>query len=337
MMLDVLFCANTAYFQHVAVACASIAAHTPGATVHLVTCDQDPEAEAKLRRGAEALSGLSLAIYHVSEAALSSFFVDSYLTRECYLRLLAPDLLPGHVRRILYLDCDVVALGDLRPLAALDLGGSVVGAVPDYPRVPYVVDTRRLGALGIPDDHVYVNSGVLLMDLEAWRREGLTRRFVEFIKARGAQLAFHDQDAINAVLHDRIHLLDCRWNLQSRMYLCGRRFHPIEYEATREARRNPAILHYVGAAKPWKFRARTARKGEYFRYLARTEWRDARPPLTTPWQRAEYAFDRALSRLGIDYLEVLVRLRRAPARLASIALAPLRRLGPGSATVAERR
>lgn len=299
--------------------------------------DTDFNKEKMLDRTISHFKHIELRKYHVDSKDMLGFFIDSYLTIETYLRLIAPRVLPSDIDRVIYLDSDLVVLGNLTPLMDIDLKGCPVGAVPDYPRVPDVISKERLMSLGIPESHTYVNAGVLVMDLEAWRREGLTRQFVEFIRARGAQLAFHDQDAINAVLHDRIHLLDCRWNLQSRMYLCGRRFHPIEYEATREARRNPAILHYVGAAKPWKFRARTARKGEYFRYLARTEWRDARPPLTTPWQRAEYAFDRALSRLGIDYLEVLVRLRRAPARLASIALAPLRRLGPGSATVAERR
>lgn len=46
------------------------------------------------------------------------------------------------------------------------------------------------------------------------------------VRQRGYDLALHDQDAINAVFFDEIKTLDCRWNLQARMYRCGRRAAP---------------------------------------------------------------------------------------------------------------
>lgn len=315
MTRHVLFCATPAYLQHVAVAAVSLASNGGAGRwdIHLVTCEPDAAAEAALRDSLAPFAALTLHLHRVPRARIESLFVDKYLAPECYLRLVAPDLLPPTIERILYLDCDIVVLDDLRPLLAGDLAGRVVGAAPDYPIVPHVVERHRLEALGIPADGVYVNSGVLLIDLAAWRREGLTARLLRYIADRGAALEFHDQDAINAVLHDRIQVLDPRWNLQARMFRSGRRAHPLEFEATRLARRRPAILHYVGAEKPWKFRTRTARKGDYVRYLARTEWRGARPPLATPLERAEWRMDRALARAGIDYLQVLWRLGRLPA------------------------
>lgn len=312
MTRHVLFCATPGYLQHVAVAAVSLAENGGDRfEIHLVTCDRDAAAEAKLRASLPPTLGLHL--YHVPRERIAALFVDKYLTAECYLRLLAPELLPPEIERVVYLDCDLVVLDDLRPLFDADLGGAVVGAAPDYPMVPHVVDRARLAALGIPAGGVYVNSGVLLIDLAAWRAEGLTDRLMQFVRARGAELEFHDQDALNAVLHDRIRTLDCRWNLQARMLRSGRRAHPVEFDATRLARRRPAVLHYVGTEKPWKFRTRTARKADYIRYLARTEWRDAHPPLPTPLARAEWRLDRALARAGIDYLQVLWRLRTLPA------------------------
>jgi lipopolysaccharide biosynthesis glycosyltransferase len=95
-----------------------------------------------------------------------------------------------------------------------------------------------------------MNSGVLVIDRARWRQTHATERLLAFVRQRGSDLALHDQDAINGVLFDEIKTLDCRWNLQARMYRCGRRAAPHDYDATREARRRPAIIHYTGSEKP---------------------------------------------------------------------------------------
>src|SRR3712207_6473353 len=54
-----------------------------------------------------------------------------YVSRATYLRLLLPRLLPAHVERLLYLDCDILCAGSLRELFDLDLRGNVLAAVRD--------------------------------------------------------------------------------------------------------------------------------------------------------------------------------------------------------------
>lgn len=317
--MAVLFCANPGYFQHLGVASRSVADASPDAAIdfHVLTCDTDPDAERKLR-DTLAESRLSITLHRVTDARLDGYFVDKFMTKECYLRILAPEILPLALSRVLYLDCDLVALDDLRPLWETDLQGKAVGAVPDYPRLPSVMSPERRRTLGIPLDLTYVNSGVLLIDLDRWRRLGLTQPLLDYVAAKGPALEFWDQDAFNAVIPDELHLLDCRWNLQARMYRCGRRGYPLEFEATREARRRPAILHYTGSEKPWLFRSGTPRKRDYLRFLAKTAWRDERPRLESGGQRAEYEFDRFLAALGIDYMRLLHYARRVPEKLAQV-------------------
>ncbi|KAK3147188.1 hypothetical protein QOZ80_3BG0279240 [Eleusine coracana subsp. coracana] len=48
-----------------------------------------------------------------------------------YARVYLADTLPAHVRRVTYLDSDVVVVDDIRALASVDLGGHVVAA-PEY-------------------------------------------------------------------------------------------------------------------------------------------------------------------------------------------------------------
>ena len=84
------------------------------------------------------------------------------------------------------------------------------------------------------------------------------------------------------------------------------------------ATKNPAVIHYAGAEKPWHFRASVARKRDYFRFRRFTAWRFAEPDLSALVHRLEYKLDRALTALGVDYLYVLRRARRVAARLAGI-------------------
>ncbi len=329
--MTVLFCANPGYFQHLAAAARSLADTSSGSTIdfHVITCDSDSEAEQKLRDSLVE-ERLSLTIHRVSDARLNDFFVDKFMTKECYLRILAPEVLPADLDRVLYLDCDLVVLDDLRPLWDTELAGKAVAAAPDYPRLPSVMSLERRRTLGIPPDQTYVNSGVLVIDLARWRRLGLTRKVLDYVGAMGPALEFYDQDAINAVLSDELFLLECRWNLQARMYLSGRRAFPLEFDATRMARRRPAIVHYTGSEKPWLFRSRTPRKGDYFAALRRTRWRGAMPRFESVLQRLEYRFDEALSSIGIDYMQAIHRLRR-------IAESPPSRLVGAFRTVAGRR
>ncbi len=324
-----LFCASASYFQHLAVTAVSATANTPGPMVlHVLTCDHDPAAEALLRQSLADRPGLSLTLHHVSAVRLQGLFADRHISADAYLRFLAPEFLPPSAARVIYLDCDTVVLADLRPLWQLDLKGKAVGAALDFTWDPDGTEPRRLAGLGIEPGHIYVNSGVLLIDLERWRRDDIGRRLMEWAAAQ-RELRFHDQDALNAVLQGDIQLLDCRWNLQARMYQLPRRAFPEEFAHTREARRAPAILHYTTANKPWLFRSSIPRKRDYFRYLRMTAFHGARPPLRGWAQQAEYALDRAVAALGQDYLDLLSYPRRIRREIVTKARL-LRPFSPGT-------
>jgi lipopolysaccharide biosynthesis glycosyltransferase len=312
--IDILFCANPGYYQHVAVAAVSLSDSNPGNrfNLHFITCDSDPEAERKLRKTIASRSNLDLFIYYSDHSYLGEFFIDGFISKECYLRLIAPEILPGGLGKVLYLDSDMVVVDDVRPLWDTDLAGHLVAAAPDYPRLEKFMSPEYRDALGIPMQATYVNSGMLLMDLDTWRKDGMTAQFVSFVQAKGSKLAFYDQDAINAVLAGRILIVDPRWNLQARMYYTGQRHRPFEFAETVSARATPAIIHYTGSEKPWLFRSRVPKKGVYMRALRKTAWSGATPGLTSPLHRLEFAADDMMSRLfNLDYLQLLYKMRRS--------------------------
>jgi lipopolysaccharide biosynthesis glycosyltransferase len=314
-ILRIVFCANPSYFQHVAVAAVSLAANNPRSRleIHLISGGHDVAEEERLFSSLGGWPGVSCTIHRFDCDKIGKFFVSRHISKEAYLRIFAPDVLPPEIDRVLYLDADLVVLDDLRELWHTKLDGTLLAAAPD------LFGQERRHALGIPDTRPYVNSGMLLLSLDGWRREGVTARLVRHIEEAGPSLELHDQDAINAVLHDAIRIVDRRWNVQTPMFRAVRRCFPEDFEAIREACRRPAIVHFSGPQKPWLFRASTPRKRDYFRYLEKTSWRGARPVLAG-LQRAEYRMDRVLCTMGVDYLQLAYKAGRGPAKLCEFLL-----------------
>lgn len=128
-------------------------------------------------------------------------------------RLFLPSLLP-EVDWILYVDCDVLFTED--PSTLLDCRDSmawIVGHAEE--KSPWTkhnvhdwLDAR--GYTGKKDD--FVNSGFLLMNLEAFRREGLHQRCFDFL-TRHPDVPLCDQTTINIVCRGHIHHLPNRWGL----------------------------------------------------------------------------------------------------------------------------
>ena len=64
----------------------------------------------------------------------------------------------------------------------------------------------------MPEGVAYVNSGVLLINVKHWREQNLAARVIGYAEQEGSRLRYHDQDAINGVLHGQILTLPFRWN-----------------------------------------------------------------------------------------------------------------------------
>ena len=122
-------------------------------------------------------------------------------------RLFAPAVLPEYVRKALYLDCDTIVNGSIRPLYGTELGNHLLGMVME----PTVYREMK-ESIGMGKDEPYYNSGVLLMDLEAWRDQDVLGQLLEFYKSHQGSLFACDQDTINGALRGRIMTLPVRYN-----------------------------------------------------------------------------------------------------------------------------
>jgi lipopolysaccharide biosynthesis glycosyltransferase len=132
-----------------------------------------------------------------------------------YCRILLPQLLDTH--RVIYVDCDALVFRDLSELFDFELSpGNVLAAVPDSETLTLGDDSRAIAiAMNLPADTRYYNSGVMRLDLNELRKQNFTQQSLDFFKRWEGHYRFHEQSAINFLLHDRIAELPEHWNRAS--------------------------------------------------------------------------------------------------------------------------
>ncbi len=189
---------------------------------------------------------------HVED--IKSRFKDVYhFSVVTYYRLFIASLFPEY-DKIVYLDCDLVVLGDVSELYNTDLGESIIGAAPEQ----FVQNTDEFRAyaekaLGVDPDG-YVNAGVLVISLDKFREHRIEERFIDLISSYDFDLLDPDQAYINFLCSGKIHMLPNGWNKE-----------PMELPC--EGRKN--IVHYALYKKPWQYD--DVLDGEYFwRYAERS-------------------------------------------------------------------
>ena len=202
------------------------------------------------------------------------------VSRVTYFRILVAELLPAHVERAIYLDADVLVMGDLARLWAEPQRGLPVLAVRDA-GAPTVSSPRGLvnyRELGLAPELAYLNAGVMSLDLRVWREERLAERLLRYLESHAHAIRWWDQDALNAVLAGRWGELDPRWNQIPQIWEPaagdGDPFPPALRELVI---RDPWIVHYSTWSKPWHWSCTHPARERFFEVLDRTEWAGWRP------------------------------------------------------------
>lgn len=246
-----LLCALDAnYLPQLRVLLTSIRLNNPGETFGLYLMHSGlPECELE---GLERWCGEAGWEFHsvpVDAALFDGAPVTAQYPREMYYRLLAGQMLPESLTRVLYLDPDILVINPLRELWETDMQGNMFAAAAHTGKTELANNVNRI-RLGT--DHDYYNSGVLLIDLERCRSEVSPDELFAFVREHRRELVMPDQDLLNAVYGDSILPLDdALWNYDAR------NFNNYVLRSTGGqdmswVMENTAILHFCGKAKPWK-------------------------------------------------------------------------------------
>ena len=238
------------YLPQLQVLLASLQINNPSesVTLYLLHSGIPEEALAGVGRQCSAY-GYAFVPIRVEDALFQDAPVTRQYPKEMYYRLLAPQLLPRQLERVLYLDPDILIINPIRPLWETDLRGNLFGAAAHTGKTELANSVNQL-RLGTQRD--YYNSGVLLMDLGAGRREIRPQALFDYVEKHRKELILPDQDLLNGLFSWRVlELEDVLWNYDARNYsnyllrsggVCDLRW----------VMEHTAILHFCGKEKPWK-------------------------------------------------------------------------------------
>ncbi|MCD7774661.1 MAG: glycosyltransferase family 8 protein [Clostridiales bacterium] len=181
----------------------------------------------------------------VPEYSVKDPMMKKRLTLASYYRLYALDYLPSNVDRVLYLDPDTVVINNIGYLYNMDLGDKLIAAAGHTYGAVELFNKKRLN---LEEGRRYVNSGVILMDLDKIRRMYTIDVICRFISEYKGSLLQGDQDILNVLFKGQILILDEKYyNLDEKTLCRFKRIIDINW-----VRRNTVIVHFNGKYKPWR-------------------------------------------------------------------------------------
>lgn len=169
------------------------------------------------------------------EKCFENFSTSLHLSISTYNRLMIPVLKPN-LNKILYLDVDVVVLGEIAELYNVDLENYALGAAWDKSRVLYNTDTKE--PLELSDNYKYFNAGILLMDVQKWRQEDIVKKLFEIQKKYADKILHVDETLLNKYFDGNYKIFDIAWNY-------------TDYDVVNSPEVQPMIRHFCTPMKPW--------------------------------------------------------------------------------------
>ena len=179
-------------------------------------------------------------------------YENFHFSKEMYYRILIPTILSQY-EKVIYLDCDMVVVGDLSELYQTDLQGYVLAGVSDvqhYDSKRYVEDVLKL------DTKKYINSGMLVINCVEFKKQKIKEQCFQILAETDIVFRYPDQDIINMACYNKIKFLPAKWNYVwhynfprfNKPNLLLSAEDQAEYETFNK---DVKIIHYTSNVKPW--------------------------------------------------------------------------------------
>lgn len=192
----------------------------------------------------------------VGQDRVAQLYATRRFPKEACFRFFIPKVF-GKIRKVLYMDCDVVVNRDVAELFGEHLSNEAyMGIVHDTYAIytAHSDETYYREKLKLKQPRDYFQSGVMLLNLTAMRKDKVAKKILQTMEGAG-NLRFPDQDVLNMVCEGHVQYLDGRWNVEYHIPLCAPNYRQVlTAEETAEYERcyaDPWILHFCGSRKPW--------------------------------------------------------------------------------------
>lgn len=161
-----------------------------------------------------------------------------------FMRWLIPSLTSAS--RAVYLDNDVIVVGDIAEMHDIRLGNNLIGAVKDRYAQCMIHAEHHQGTIPGSSWLPSYFSGQLVINCDAWRKESITERLINIAIKHNVL----DMAALNYVCAGRIKEIPGEWCISA------------NYD---DAPKNAKLLHWHGRSKPWNEKCRN--QSYYDRYV----------------------------------------------------------------------
>lgn len=173
--------------------------------------------------------------------ARNSSPVNASFSNAAYLKIFIPELVQED--RVIFIDSDTLVGTCLRDLWENEIEGKMIAGVFNDGMPYFLKDEEDVFGYKSSD---YVNTGVLLMDLNQLRQTKFVSKCQAAYKNYAAQIKFSDQDLINLALQTNKCLLHERFNTFAKFT------ENKEIIDKKIGSLKNSILHFIGDVKPWQ-------------------------------------------------------------------------------------
>lgn len=199
-----------------------------------------------------------------------------HLNYMVYARIFIDRFLPKDLKKVIYLDCDTMLLNDICKLWNYPMYNYPILAIQDL-AAPFFntklsVKDKSINVLvnnpipnykklGLNPKSKYFNSGVMVIDLEFWRKNKVELSLCRIIKDNYDSVLFCDQYAFNVYFANKWKPVDLRWNQTYYVHSINEDKYPLfSAFVLRRLKKFPWIVHFNTENKPWLSRTKHPQK-----------------------------------------------------------------------------
>ncbi|WP_368264014.1 glycosyltransferase family 8 protein [Enterococcus innesii] len=187
---------------------------------------------------------VSVSLMKIEDEQIKKFTAKNHVSQSAFIKVLLPQIL-HFWDDCIYLDGDLLFLKDVKNLWELKNSDFSIQAVR---AANYTQDHKFLG---LKDEEETFNTGVMILNLNKMRRENSTDKLIDFLIKYNSRTLLNDQAAFNAIFKDDWDKLDMKWNVFVQNFIHGSKYLNYSQKEIQESRKNPYIVHFNGAIKPW--------------------------------------------------------------------------------------
>lgn len=245
--INVVFCVNNEYAKYLRVTIKSLLDNNKiPISLHIIGNNISRWNKYVLKNIISKYDFVDLNFYSIDCSVLNGLYTGKW-SIETWFRILIPDILPFEIKKVLYLDADTVILGNVTELYHINMENySIAGALDDQS-----YDRKLYKRLNYNYELSYICCGVLLINLEFWRKNNIKQKIIDYAINHRHSLILPDQDSINFVCSHTKKIIPLKYNLLQNYYNYKNFFRNHCHEELKAALNSPVIIHYGGGLLPW--------------------------------------------------------------------------------------